>query len=221
MNPAPLIREVGQIKESKMEGINNLLSKSFKRGGVKDLICKILKFSLSLFTFCIGAAIILAGVDMITSRQIKANKIAEANIKRQKVLPQAGKDSFKEIKLEKENKSFFLGFDKNGGYAGSVFEVTGLGFCGPINITIGIDKENKVSGIAISKLDQSETPGLGIKITAPEFQDQFVGKTGEEIKLKKDGGGMDAITAATISSRAVVKAVKEGLAVYQEAVGGL
>ncbi len=176
---------------------------------MKDLVHKILRFSLALFIFCIAAAVILAGVNIITSKQIEQNKIDEANSKRQKVLPQAEGGSFKEEEIG--GKRYFLGFDRNGEYAGVVFEVRGLGFGGPINITVGIDKEDKVSGIAISKRDQSETPGLGIKITTPKFQDQFVGRTEEEMRLKKDGGGLDAITAATISSRAVVKAVKEGI----------
>lgn len=181
---------------------------------MKELTYKILKFSLALFIFCVVAAIILAEVNIITSMRIEQNKIAEVNSKRQKVLPLAEKDSFKEEEIN--GKKYFLGFDNNGEYAGAVFEVAGRGFGGPINITVGVDKENKISGIAISKLDQSETPGLGIKITTPKFQDQFVGKVEGRVKLKKDGGEIDAITAATISSRAVVKAVEEGLRLYKE-----
>lgn len=181
---------------------------------MKKLVKKIFEFSLTLSVFCVIAAVILAEVNIITSRRIEQNKIAEANGKRQKVLPQAEKDSFKEEVIG--GRRYFLGFDNSGGYAGVVFEVTGRGFGGPINITVGVDKENKISGIAISKLDQSETPGLGIKITTPKFQDQFIGKVEGKVKLKRDGGEIDAITAATISSRAVVKAVEEGLRLYKE-----
>ncbi|MEW6088007.1 MAG: RnfABCDGE type electron transport complex subunit G [bacterium] len=184
---------------------------------MKELTKKILKFSLALFIFCVAAAVILASVNIITSRQIEANKIAEANSKRQKVLPQADKDSFKEKEIN--GKRYFLGFDKNGEYAGTVFEVTGRGFGGPINITVGVDRDGKTAGIAVSKLDQSETPGLGIKITTDKFQNQFIGKTGMEMKLKKDGGTIDAITAATISSQAVTKAVRDGLETYQKIKG--
>ena len=180
---------------------------------MNELPQKILKYCITLFIFCLAAAAILSGVNMMTSKRIIANRIAEAKRKRQKVLPRADKESFQEKEID--GKQYFLGFDKNGEFAGLVFEVKGLGFGGPISVTVGVDKEDKISGIAISKLDQSETPGLGIKITTPKFQGQFNGKTEKEMKLKKDGGAIDAITAATISSNAVVKAVRRGLQLYK------
>jgi electron transport complex protein RnfG len=59
-----------------------------------------------------------------------------------------------------------------------------------------------------------ETPGLGIKVREDWFRDQFRGKKSEELLLKKDGGELDAVTAATISSRAVVNGVREGIERY-------
>jgi electron transport complex protein RnfG len=63
-------------------------------------------------------------------------------------------------------------------------------------------------------LSQQETPGLGARIVEvrpggekPWFTSQFEGKSGDELRLKKDGGGIDAITGATISSRAVAGGV--------------
>jgi electron transport complex protein RnfG len=82
-------------------------------------------------------------------------------------------------------------------------------------MTIGIAPDGTVAGLAISKLDQTETPGLGVKITLPAFRDQFRGKNADAVRLKKDGGTVDAITAATISSRAVANGVREALAWYR------
>ena len=72
--------------------------------------------------------------------------------------------------------------------------------------------------VSITKLDQAETPGLGTKVTEPKFRDQFKSKEGNDLKLKKDGGSVDAITAATISSRAVANGVHEGMEWYKKAV---
>ena len=62
----------------------------------------------------------------------------------------------------------------------------------------------------VSVLQQSETPGLGANMVNPKFKDQFDGKNPASFKLnvKKDGGDVDAITAATISSRAFSEAVR-------------
>jgi electron transport complex protein RnfG len=84
-------------------------------------------------------------------------------------------------------------------------------------MTIGVAPDGTVAGLAISMLDQTETPGLGVKVTLAAFRDQFRGKGAEGVRLKKDGGTIDAITAATISSRAVVYGVREALAWYRKA----
>ncbi len=67
-------------------------------------------------------------------------------------------------------------------------------------------------------LDHKETPGLGTKMTEPEFKEQFTGKNPAEftLKVKKDGGPVDAITAATISSRAFCDAVQRAYNTLQK-----
>ena len=68
----------------------------------------------------------------------------------------------------------------------------------------------------------AETPGLGSKMTEPTFKDQFNGKKADSfnIKVKKDGGDVDAITAATISSRAFCDAVNRALLTFENNKGG-
>jgi len=61
-----------------------------------------------------------------------------------------------------------------------------------------------------------ETPGLGLKATEEWFRNQFRGKTAAELRLTKEGGTIEAITGATITSRAVIDALAEGLTNYQE-----
>ncbi len=91
------------------------------------------------------------------------------------------------------------------GYAVNTY--TNNGFSGNISLMAGFRPDGTI--INISVLEQKETPGLGTKMTEPEFKDQFNNKNPADFELKviKDGGTVDAITAATISSRAFCDAV--------------
>jgi electron transport complex protein RnfG len=95
--------------------------------------------------------------------------------------------------------------DKIVGYAVNTF--TSKGFSGNISLMAGFKPDGTIFNITV--LEQKETPGLGTKMTEPEFKDQFNDKNPAdfELKVKKDGGPVDAITAATISSRAFCDAV--------------
>ena len=88
------------------------------------------------------------------------------------------------------------------------------GYSGNIGIMVGIKPDGSIIGIEI--LSHAETPGLGDRITHDVFKEQFAGKAlaGVDWRVKKDGGSFDQITGATISPRAVVKAVKGGLEFY-------
>lgn len=92
------------------------------------------------------------------------------------------------------------------GYA--VNTSTKTGFAGNISLMAGFKPDGTI--INISVLEQKETPGLGTKMTEPGFKDQFNSKNPSEfqLKVKKDGGQVDAITSATISSRAFCVAVQ-------------
>jgi electron transport complex protein RnfG len=96
---------------------------------------------------------------------------------------------------------------------------TKKGFSGNINLMAGFKPDGTI--ISITVLDQKETPGLGTKMTEPPFKDQFKDKNPSQFKLKvkKDGGPVDAITAATISSRAFCDALQRAYNTLQK--GGL
>jgi Na+-translocating ferredoxin:NAD+ oxidoreductase subunit G len=93
------------------------------------------------------------------------------------------------------------------GYAVKTY--TNKGFSGYISLMAGFKPDGTI--INISVLEQKETPGLGTKMAEPAFRDQFAGKDPSvfTLKVKKDGGKVDAITAATISSRAFCDAVSK------------
>lgn len=95
---------------------------------------------------------------------------------------------------------------KDGADAGYCVEVGPTGFGGAVDTMVGIDSDGKVTGISVISAS-SETPGLGARSTEPEFQAQFAGQVGTEVVVAKDGGSIDALTGATITSRAVSEGV--------------
>ena len=91
--------------------------------------------------------------------------------------------------------------------AGYTFTVAGNGYGGPISMLVGMNSDYTLRDMEV--LSHTETPGLGSKITEVPFAEQFVGLQVDEIALSRDGGKIDAITGATISSRAVASAIQE------------
>jgi electron transport complex protein RnfG len=91
--------------------------------------------------------------------------------------------------------------------AGYAFVAAGRGYGGSINILVGMNPDYALRDIEV--LSHTETPGLGSEITGESFTEQFKGLVVDEIALSRDGGKIDAITGATISSRAVVSAIQE------------
>ncbi|HNX43023.1 MAG TPA: RnfABCDGE type electron transport complex subunit G [Bacteroidales bacterium] len=101
------------------------------------------------------------------------------------------------------------------GYAVKTF--TEKGFSGHFELMVGFKPDGTINKIVV--LNHSETPGLGSKMKEPKFADQFNGMNigtipGKQLKVKKDGGTVDAITAATISSRAYCDGVQKAFNVY-------
>ncbi|MBP1674623.1 MAG: rnfG [Bacteroidetes bacterium] len=103
------------------------------------------------------------------------------------------------------------------GYAVNTY--TSKGFSGNISLMAGFKPDGTIINITV--LEQKETPGLGTKMVEPQFKDQFNDKNPGvfALKVKKDGGQVDAITAATISSRAFCDAVQRAYNALQK--GGM
>ena len=124
---------------------------------------------------------------------------------------------FEEIKADTLWKVF-----KEEKYIGIVFRSGKKGYSGIIRPIVAVDSTGKIIGVKIPKEELSETPGLGMKIAEEFFLDQFNKLTMDEVFLKKDKqqGKIDAVTSATISSRAATDAVREGLMQYIEMLPG-
>lgn len=103
-----------------------------------------------------------------------------------------------------------------------VTTTSGEGYGGDIQISAGIMSDGTVNGIAI--LSISETAGLGMKASEPEFYKQFAGKQVDAFVVTKTGASaedeIDALSGATITSNAVTSAVNASLAYYNEVLGG-
>jgi electron transport complex protein RnfG len=125
------------------------------------------------------------------------------------------KDRFK-LKVGETEKTFFVGlFD---GKANTVaYEASGKGFGGEFGMMVGVNlTDDKLIGIGITT--HSETPGIGSRAqTDPKFSKQFKGLLlTEEMKVKGDGGKIDAISGATVTSKGVASAVSDAGKLYKE-----
>ncbi len=177
-----------------------------------------LKLVKVLTLICVVSAFLLALVYNITKEPIAKQKRLEMIKAIKSVLPKCSVNDPLKDKIALNNKNIFIGKNKNGKVCGVAFKVYSKeGYGGIIEIMVGIKTKNdSINGIEI--LSMSETPGLGAKITEKWFKAQFkkrsLGNT--NWKVKKDGGDIDQISGATISPRAVTKAVYNGLKFYSK-----
>jgi electron transport complex protein RnfG len=115
-----------------------------------------------------------------------------------------------------EDRSFFVGVF-NGKPDGVAFETSGKGFGGKVGLMVGIDVNNdKLLGVSVTT--HSETPGMGARAkTDLSFVHQFKGLAAEEtFKVNQDGGSVNALSGATITSRAVCAATTEAGQIYKQ-----
>ena len=143
---------------------------------------KILSLVASLTIIAGVCAGVLAYIDSITKEPIKETAAKNEQAAREAVL--CGEEGYAAIGVSEK------------------------GYGGTVKLMVGFKKDKKTV-ISYRKLEASETPGLGMKLTDPEWSKQFKGKDGTALKVKKDGGEIEAITAATITSRAVCEAIAD------------
>ena len=159
---------------------------------------------LKLFLLAAIAGLALGITNMVTAGPIARQAILAAEAARTAVLPVAS--SFTETEAPVGLQDAYAGYDASGAYVGATGTIITDGYGGEIEITVGIDKDGVLTGVSVGGSSFSETAGLGARAKEPWFMEQYIGKSAP-IALKKDGGEIDAITSATITSRAVTKAV--------------
>ena len=158
------------------------------------------------------AAFSLAGTNMITEGIIADQAVVNAENARKAVLSDA--DVFEMVEVDPAAPVSSLYIGKNGeeaaGYVGST---TVQGYGGPIEIIAGVREDGTITGINVGGSAFAETAGLGSKAKDASFIDQFAGKQ-SPIKVvvegePKDNTTVDAITAATITTKAVARGVND------------
>lgn len=109
-----------------------------------------------------------------------------------------------------DDLTYNLAYSADGKFIGAAIKTFSMnGFGGKVELMVGVLGNGDINRVSV--LSQAETPGLGANMTNTKFIGQFDGKnpSNYNLKVKKDGGDVDAITAATISSRAVTEAIKK------------
>ncbi len=177
---------------------------------------------LSLTIICVTAGGILAVVNRATSEPITLSKKAKLENAIKAVVPEFDNSPTEEAYMAAAGSGDSLKIypaKKNGQLVGVAIESNSMkGFSGEINVIAGFDTEGKLYNYSV--LHHAETPGLGSKMEewfrAEKGHQNILGKdlSKGNLRVSKDGGDVDAITAATISSRAFLDAINRAYAAY-------
>lgn len=181
-----------------------------------------------LILFALGAAVLLASVERFTRQRIADNELAERLKALQAVLPNDGYDNEPHVDVIEVTAPDLLGGDKplpiyrarldGAPVAAIITAIAPNGFSGQIRMLVAIDADGDVAGVRVT--GHQETPGLGDAIEADrsDWIRAFSGLSiaslltdplAPEWTLDRDGGNFDSITGATVTSRAVIKSVRD------------
>ena len=180
-----------------------------------------------LFGITLVASAGVGVVNMITAEPIALSKQAATTAALTEVLPSFDETTSEELTIDEMPITVYTA-TKGGVVAGyAVQTMTKQGFSGTVRLMVGFDTDGRV--VNINVLEQTETPGLGTKMCdeGNPLLGSVKGQRLEEKKLvdgklavRKDGGDVDALTAATISSRAYVDAVNRAWMAYKSVATG-
>jgi H+/Na+-translocating ferredoxin:NAD+ oxidoreductase subunit G len=176
-----------------------------------------LRLGLILFIITALTGLILGAANSVTAGPIAETAAKAKQAAMKEILPKA--DEFKEV----ENKSNDTILEVNAGYknneiVGYALKVAPKGYGGAVQMMVGISNEGTIGGIKI--LSHSETPGLGANAPKPKFSGQFANKSiSKQLQVKKGKASKDneiqALTGATITSRAVTGGVNNAIDFYK------
>jgi len=158
---------------------------------------EMMRYGFILALICFVAGGLLAGVNHLTKPRIIAQANQEQEDSLKEVVPSA--ESFEAIKSGQEI-IYYKVYDKNKNLIGIAFKTSAKGYSSIVETLVGMKKDGEISAIKI--LNQNETPGLGSRVTEPSFTSRFTNKNVSDLDK------VDAITGATISSKAVIESIK-------------
>jgi len=173
----------------------------------------IVRLGLILMLIAGVAAGGLSLLNNTTAPIIAENKALEQKEAREEVARSAGAAEFDKIVLE-DGFEYYVAKNKEGDDVGYVCLAEGKGYSSTIETVAGFDLNYEILGLKITF--QQETPGLGTKAeevkkgeNEPWFLRSFKGKNGLDVAVVKDRGEVDAITGATITSRAISNSIND------------
>ncbi|MGN0569854.1 MAG: RnfABCDGE type electron transport complex subunit G [Candidatus Fimenecus sp.] len=184
-----------------------------KKFNVKDILIP----TVSLFLICAVVTLLLAVTNSVTAPKIAELQAETENKTKAEVLPCANEFSdAKKVSLNGIDYTYYEGYGEEKTLAGYVFTTVSKGYGGDITVMVGVKADGTVEGIDF--LSISETAGLGMNADTEKFKSQFKGKSGEITVVKNSPADneIQALTGATITSKAVTKAVNDALALYEE-----
>ena len=157
-----------------------------------------LRCGFILTPICVIAAGLLLAMDVLAGPKIFAAAQSEEQAAFKEVMPQAVR--FTAVKPDASKVIlYYKAFDSQDKLIGFVFKASGKGYSSVIETLAGIFLDGKISAVKILSLN--ETPGLGMRVAEKGFTDQFAQQNSLDLS------GVQAITGATISSRAVMDSV--------------
>ena len=186
-----------------------------KKFTAKDILIP----TVSLFVICLVVTALLAVTNMLTAPQIQ--KLSKETEDKTKAEVLASADEFSDaltVSADGKDYTYYEG-TASGDTIGYVFKTSAKGYGGDIDLMVGIDTSGKVTGVSI--LSISETAGLGMNAKNESFINQYMGKSGT-IGVSKNGASdteIQALTGATITSKAVTSAVNTAHSLYSQ-IGG-
>ena len=176
---------------------------------------------LTLFLVTLVASSVLAYVHKITEEPIRESRLRKKTTALRNVLPEFTNSPIEEVKkVTLKNSEYPLQVypaKRDGQNVGiAIRTYTNKGYSGEFWIMVGFDESGTITKTSV--LQHQETPGLGSKMKQKPFKGQFrdIDPAETDLRVKKDGGDIDAITAATISSRAFCDATRRGYKAYKK-----
>lgn len=175
---------------------------------------------VSLTVICLVCSALLGGAYAITKDKIDEAEINKQNEAIARVVPEFDNIPSEEVfEVDLEGKKYAVYPAKlSGEVVGYAINTSATGFSGPVVIMVGITAEGRIFNTV--PVSHAETPGLGAKISEEgnPFVEQFkdMDPSATVLKVKKDGGDIDAITASTITSRAYTAAVESAWMVFNK-----
>ncbi|MBR2953245.1 MAG: FMN-binding protein [Clostridia bacterium] len=180
-------------------------------------IKEVLVPTISLFLISAIVTLLLAVTNSVTKPKIEQLQIETENKTKVAVLSDAKEFSdAKTVSFDGVDYTYYEGYGEGKEIAGYVFTTSSKGYGGDIITMVGIKADGTISGMDF--LSISETAGLGMNADSDDFKSQFVGKSGE-IGLNKNNPAdneIQALTGATITSKAVTNAVNIALELFEE-----